>query len=746
MDKAEFERLWEIGASCKRSPQYSATRQPIGKFGIGKLATYLLCNKLTYICKKAEGPVLTITTTYSDFDSESDSLAFQTRSLEVRRIGAEMDPLLDSLNLSADLRDTLQTLLDVSHKTGSCAYPSWTLAVLSDLKDKARDIQVGRLKYILASSLPLGDQFKITFNEEPLAPTKLSKSHVTYDLTEITPDGTAFECIPGNGAETATVRKRTDGLYIDDTGPITGTLWLFDDIISSGKSEDLAASNGIFVKVRDRLVNTESDDRAFGIKDLRYGTFSRSRIEISCSALDSALQANREDFGDSVEIRAFRGYIKWLFNFLRSEEQNKSVSRIDQEVKDVLSAQWDKTPSIRFRELVRGAITQINAYPHLFSTSHDVLNTSKKWEKDAPTIQPIDSIQTKSGQSPDAPLHLYDANDRTIVINEDHPFFRKVAMNGDPIELVKKLAFADTLAISYLNEAGLSHQRIDEYYEYKDHLLRLALRAQLPDLLDLIQGLQLAAGEERGLEFLLHRSLEALGFSVRELGGSGEPEGVATAILPNSEDEVNRRYSFTYDAKSTSSTSGKVVTGNVNIAGIVRHRVLYSADYALVVAPNFQKGALEAECKQSCVTPMRISTLVSLLKHIVSHGRFPLTDLKRIFQCTDPDSVDKIVQELIESSRQSNLTLDMIFEAFEARCQKDARLTVDLLADEIDRKHGLKAKSQEISRFVLALQDLLPRHISVIGTVIVLSIPGNMIKAEVTRKLCSWPELSGDLC
>lgn len=53
MNHDELKNLWKVGESTKRLHEESdSERLPIGRFGIGKLATYILANNLTYICKK----------------------------------------------------------------------------------------------------------------------------------------------------------------------------------------------------------------------------------------------------------------------------------------------------------------------------------------------------------------------------------------------------------------------------------------------------------------------------------------------------------------------------------------------------------------------------------------------------------------------------------------------------------------------------------------------------------------------
>ena len=53
LNKEELKSLWRIGESCKREdPSRDSKRLQIGQFGIGKLSTYILARKLTYISKK----------------------------------------------------------------------------------------------------------------------------------------------------------------------------------------------------------------------------------------------------------------------------------------------------------------------------------------------------------------------------------------------------------------------------------------------------------------------------------------------------------------------------------------------------------------------------------------------------------------------------------------------------------------------------------------------------------------------
>ena len=54
MNADGLKKHWIIGESARRSATGSSRRKPIGKFGIGKLSTYVLASKLTHICKSGD--------------------------------------------------------------------------------------------------------------------------------------------------------------------------------------------------------------------------------------------------------------------------------------------------------------------------------------------------------------------------------------------------------------------------------------------------------------------------------------------------------------------------------------------------------------------------------------------------------------------------------------------------------------------------------------------------------------------
>lgn len=64
MDENGLRELWHIAFSPKRNQPEQHGRRVVGKFGIGKLSTYVLGSRLTYICKAEDGVIRRVTMDY----------------------------------------------------------------------------------------------------------------------------------------------------------------------------------------------------------------------------------------------------------------------------------------------------------------------------------------------------------------------------------------------------------------------------------------------------------------------------------------------------------------------------------------------------------------------------------------------------------------------------------------------------------------------------------------------------------
>ena len=82
--------------------------------------------------------------------------------------------------------------------------------------------------------------------------------------------------------------------------------------IAKGKSEGWGRSNGIFLKVRERLINFE--DPLLGLAALQHGAFSRTRMVVHADGeLDEYLTSGRESIQDGAHLTELREYLNSFF-------------------------------------------------------------------------------------------------------------------------------------------------------------------------------------------------------------------------------------------------------------------------------------------------------------------------------------------------------------------------------------------------------------------------------------------------
>jgi len=86
MDLEGLQHLWRIGESNKRSGEPPPGRsRPVGKFGIGKLATYVLARKLTYVVHRGDD-YLAVTMDYGRIAPSREMLESTQLTLDVVRL------------------------------------------------------------------------------------------------------------------------------------------------------------------------------------------------------------------------------------------------------------------------------------------------------------------------------------------------------------------------------------------------------------------------------------------------------------------------------------------------------------------------------------------------------------------------------------------------------------------------------------------------------------------------------------
>jgi hypothetical protein len=513
MDKDELAQHWLIGVTRKRDKGFPSPRKrkQIGRFGIGKLATYVLANRLTHVTKVGSH-IYSVSMNYRVIPSgegggiaTDEAVKLPLHELTVAEAKKELAPWL-----SGD---------SPGHKTlrlfGPGAPNNWTVAILSDLKDMAGQLRLGRLKWVLATSMPVRSDFQLFLNGLEVEPEKIRGKKIA---SWIIGKGEAATSIPKPAPAddlqvTEDVNERAQstthyGLTHPQLGRITGRVELFEDLLTGGKPGEFGRSHGFFVYVRDRLINV--DDEYFGIDSnrLRHGTFSRFRCEVYIDRLDEELRSSRESVRETSLLVTAQNILEGLFNLARSKHEafEEEARPGAQASKRVAASPYSLTrrPILALVEkaLQRKASPLLMALPEGLKPSEvlALLKTARERAgSDEGLVGGIELTPLAQHQC----IASYDIATAALRINTLHPFvayfldeFEDKRRNL-PLEL---LAVSEVLLESRLYEMGLDEALIQDLVKQRDELLRyLARSTGKRNALLISQDLEAAAHDKAAL-------------------------------------------------------------------------------------------------------------------------------------------------------------------------------------------------------------------------------------------------------
>jgi hypothetical protein len=227
----------------------------------------------------------------------------------------------------------------------------------------------------------------------------------------------------------------------------------------------------------------------------------------------------------------------------------------------------------------------------------------------------------------------------------------------------------------------------------------------------------------------------------------GNPDGLASARLGvrDAQTGTSASYTFTYDAKSTGRE--RIKAKDANIAGVVKHRTDYNADFCLVVAPGFEgedeeESNINDHARKHNVTLLRVDDLIQLVL-IASTRQLSLTDLKELFsKRTTRDSHDWIAGLLTEDVPASPLPelLETIWEM-----QKDTPdpVTFSAVRERLARSDATRfgsLRAINIKEWMQSLQRFAGRIVTVAGDNVSLEQRPERILQEVRGLTSKLPQ------
>ncbi len=696
MDANGLKLHWRIGTSNKRKlTVLPSGRKQIGKFGIGKLATFVLANRLTHICKyKSKYYSTSMDFARLRLRTSKTVEPKATIKIPLRSLSEQEAKLaLDSLFRASAIKGAGMPMF------GSSAPESWTVAVMSSLKEKVHELRPGMLEWVLRTALPLRPDFSIWLNGKKLESSKegknlLRKWILGKDLIELpkpSPDGVQ----PSEDKRVDKASAQRFGLIVPNLGRITGYAEAYKDLLT-GKSDEIGRSYGFFVYAFGRLLNVA--DGHFGISpdELRHGTFGRFRLVVHMDGLDDGLRSNREAIGEGPLLSTAQDILRAIFNAVRpSIEKHEKEESPGEKLARNFAASPKSLTSEPIVQLARAVIEGRAKSKYLIIPEYGPGNLRDEYlaslERRA---EGAEQFVSKAGvdynSSSVQGIARYDTVTGDLRINPYHPFvstfYDEFTKNParEPLEI---FAMAEILNEAHLFAIGLKAAEMDEFILRRDQLLRyMANQSERKSAFAVARELQDARNSPHLLEEKLCAAFSSLGFEVTPIGGRGRPDGVAEANL-SAENDVPRRYKVSLEAKSKemsddagkqssanarrtarrnsskTSTTQKVSAKSVGISTVARHRKNFGCDHAIVVGQAFptlqgDKSALlqmidadrkpDSEGRKKTITLITIDDLARLVR-LRPVKQVGLRKMRELFEnCRSPEESAKWVKSIQE--------------------------------------------------------------------------------------------------
>ncbi len=662
MDMQGFRQLWRIADTNKDGPVPSNGRAPIGQFGIGKLAAYVLAWKLTHISRMSDKLLLT--------------------AMDFHKVTGRQKEAIDPVQISLreiDEATARRHLAEIEHRDpaawrfmfdGKGQSRTWTAAGMSDFRDLYNKLSTGTLKWVLSSGLPLHTNFQIWLNGERIVSSKESLSEIkSIPIDEDLPS----------------------------IGKIKGIARIHKKQLTTGKSEQIGRSHGFFIRVRERVINLE--DELFGVQQPNHAAWSRFALEVNADGLRDHLLSSREGVRDSEEIRAFRKYLLDVFNQCRSayEEWNRK----ENEQLDIITL-LSENPSTHVTEpLIRSVRNTVETGSESFyiGIPGDVEEENHsawlmKYEEEV-SEKPFDETKFVH-YGPNAPALRYDPVTRSLVVNADHPFVDKLTDGDKHRNPAKLFASSEVLLEGQLQDQGIDRAAIANFLRDRDRVLRLMAGDAPPTAVEVLRRLGAASEDHTALERAVGAVFQVLGFEYERKGGNVPgPDGVLYARLGRHKGTL-ADYRLIYDAKQTNHPS--VSADKIDLASLEEFRKQKRADFGFFIATAYAAemetdGALNRRInseKSRCLALLKIQHLNRLIWLHYQHG-VTLTELRTMFENahTVPEVNDWI--DFLESKLKKDIVpLSDLLHGLE-REKSDPKAVPSVIA--------VRAKQQELQDF-----------------------------------------------
>lgn len=651
MNAEGIKHLWLIADSPKKDDERVAKetglpdRAVIGKFGIGKLASYSIGDEIVHICRRNH-QFLLVHVNYGDFldrhnKSESTSKEKPTSKEKLSKEKPHKSPIrkinkkearqiiqsLFNTDLVQNMADSslgVKELFDQEH---------WTLAIIGKLK---KELKHGRLLWLLGNGMPLRPDFEIFVDDEKVesrlegnaktvwnfATSEIQKQ-IQSDWNDAVKDVDIPE-INGKikfgkevGLNPKAPKENTPFVEFPYLGKIWGDTKLFENPLNDIKAERIGRSYGFFIMVRERLINPY-DPQYILSPDPHFGTFYRCQYFLHFKK-DEDLLADRERFKQDTA-----GYkeMRLLLHSLSKATRSKVYEDFE---KDIENEKTENLLPIKSSELFRSPISSLLA--------HTELDEGISFNFTKPEI-----VREPSGE--DTPLSKISPDGKGFIINTSHPYYTVLEERlGKQKKFQPFYQALDLISISeltlqgYLYDIGLSDEKVQQIASWRDELFRQLAENYRRNRSDFAIELKNASYQgDDVFEVALAAILEDMGFKCERDGAIGKKDVLLVATIGT------EAYKFIFEAKGSKSAVRNVPAA---VASAAAHReAVEGATHAVIVArafaglmkdPAAEDRAIMNECK--AVPGVSIMTVDALIKlhEAMDEYQYPLNLVKDIF-------------------------------------------------------------------------------------------------------------------
>ena len=617
MDVEGLKELWWLAKSPKSGERVEKRngkeRKIIGKFGIGKLASYAVGEVISHICRH-QGEFYLVSIDYATVHGSERVQA------PIIRLPAE--------DGAVELVKSLFNEFPPSAE-GMLRRDSWTLAVVEKLK--VADLPPGRLTWVLGNGMPLRPDFSIKVNEEAVRSRLEKEAEVNWDFgskqvvdainsrwRDAVKDGTVSSSVdPGRqaGIDPRDPFKDVPFVRFPRLGQVWGQVRLFGKTLLKSRTQDHGRSHGFFLIVRGRLVNPD-DDKLF-IPDPSFQSFYRSQFILFADDLDEALLADRQrlrlDERTQQEFEILQSALSGIARTAIEERDRKQDE--GQSTRSVLPT----GSRIHYRDPLNALLVRAPV-------------------EDVADFDPAAVTVERKELGEDDPISVVAFQENAFHVNSRHPYYSAIGKRFGQSKAAREFLRAfDLFAISerllegHLFNVGIPEDEIKEIVAWREGLFRrlAASYEKTPEMIGEMHRTSYVGG--RGFEKALCAVFEDMGFSAEHDGGSGRKDAFVVATVGR------ESYDFTVEAKGS---KGDIDNRKANVSGAANHRDQVKAEHALIIARKFAGFAAAGPDRnvavlEECRTTGRVSIMeldsLEKIHGAISRFSYPLPLLKDVF-------------------------------------------------------------------------------------------------------------------